>query len=111
MELDLLFIVVLVLLLGGYWSLVVFPRQRDFQKRQKMARSLAEGDEIITGGGIVGKVLQIDSEKGVAHVEIADGVVVRLLTAAMVQRYDPEEIARNSQMGLQAQQDDVEPVR
>jgi preprotein translocase subunit YajC len=109
---DLLFIVVLVLLMGGYWSLVVFPKQRDFQKRQKMARTLAEGDEIVTGGGLVGKVLQIESDKGIAHVEIAEGVVVRLLIAAMVQRYDPEEIARNAQMGMQAQAEDAaEPVR
>ena len=31
---------VLILLLGAYWSMVVFPRQRAFQVRQKFARSL-----------------------------------------------------------------------
>ena len=40
------------LLLAGYYSLVLFPKQRDFTKRQLMARELAEGDEIITYGGI-----------------------------------------------------------
>lgn len=108
---DLLFIFILVLLLGGYWALVVFPRQRDFQKRQKMARELAAGDEIITGGGMIGRVLQIEADKGVAHVEIADGVVVRLLIAAMVQPYDPDEIARNARMGLEAQQNQEAPVQ
>lgn len=92
---------VMIVGMGVYWTMVLFPRQRDFQKRQSMARSLAEGDEIITGGGLVGRVKKIDSDKGVAYVEIADGVIVRLLVAAMLERYDPEEIAKNAQMGRQ----------
>ncbi len=96
--------VILALAMGAYWAMVLFPRQRDFQKRQLMARELVEGDEIITFGGIIGKVRSIDAKMGIAEVEIADGVRVRLVIAAMVQRYDPEEIARNAQMGLR--QDD-----
>jgi preprotein translocase subunit YajC len=93
-------VVVSALGLAAYYSLVLFPRQRDFQKRQLMARELAEGDEVVTYGGIVGKVRQIDSAKGIAHLEIAEGVIIKIVIAAMVQRYDPEEIAKNAQMGL-----------
>lgn len=99
---ELLFLTVLMLLgMGAYWAMVLFPRQRDFQKRQQMARSLSAGDEVITFGGIIGKVQSIDAEQGIAHVEIARGVTVRLVTAAMVQRYDPEEIAQNARIGLE----------
>ncbi len=91
--------VVGALIFAAYYSLVLFPRQRDFAKRQRMARELAAGDEIVTYGGIIGKVKHIDSSKGIALVEIADGVTVRLVIAAMVGRYDPEEIARNARMG------------
>jgi preprotein translocase subunit YajC len=98
---ELLFLTVLMLLgMGAYWAMVLFPRQRDFQKRQQMARALSAGDEIITFGGIIGKVQAIDAEQGIAHVEIAKGVTVRLVTAALVQRYDPEEIAENARKGL-----------
>lgn len=100
---------VLALGMGAYWSLVLFPRQRDFQRRQQMARTLAEGDEVITGGGIVGKVLRIDSDQGIAYVEIADGVVVRLLTAAMLERYEPGEVARNAQIGLRSRDPEENP--
>lgn len=92
---------VMLLALGAYWSLVTFPKQRDFQKRQKFARTLAAGDEVITYGGIIGRVVDINAEMGVAQVEIADGVVVRLITAALMQPYDAEEIARNAQMGIE----------
>jgi preprotein translocase subunit YajC len=90
-----------ILFLGGYWVFVLMPRQRDFQKRQRMARDLAAGDEVITGGGIVGKVKRIDSEMGVAYVEIADGIEIRVITAAILDRYNPEEIAKNAQIGVE----------
>lgn len=92
---------VMLLALGAWWSLVIFPKQRDFQKRQRFARSLARGDEVITYGGVIGRVIDIDAEQGIAFVEIADGVVIRLITAALMQPYDAEEIARNARMGLE----------
>ncbi len=92
---------VLLLALAAWWSLVTFPKQRDFSKRQEFARSLAAGDEVITYGGIIGKVLAIDAEMGVATVEIAEGVQVRLITAALMQPYDAEEIAENARKGLE----------
>jgi preprotein translocase YajC subunit len=92
---------VLLLALAAWWSMVTFPKQRDFSKRQVFARSLAEGDEVITYGGIIGKVLAVDAEKGVATVEIADGVHVRFITAALMQPYDEEEIAENARRGLE----------
>jgi preprotein translocase subunit YajC len=98
MEFTLLALV-LLLGLGAYWAMVIFPKQRDFTKRQRYVRTLTEGDEVVTYGGIVGKVLQIESEKGLAHVEIAPGVVVRFVTAALMQPYDPDEFARATQMG------------
>ncbi|MBC7869740.1 MAG: preprotein translocase subunit YajC [Chitinophagaceae bacterium] len=97
---------VMLLALGAWWSMVTFPKQRDFQKRQRFARALAQGDEVITYGGIVGKVIEI--EAGVASVEIADGVVVRMITAALMQPFDPEEIARNARMGLEDEPEAVQ---
>ncbi len=93
---------VMVLLLGAYWSLVIFPRQRDFQKRQSFVRTLAEGDEVITAGGIIGRVLDIRAEEGIAYVELADGIVVRTITASLLQAFDPQELAENAQKGLRS---------
>jgi len=91
---------VMLLGLGAYWAMVIFPKQRDFSKRQRYVRTLAEGDEVVTYGGIIGKVLAIDAETGVARVEIADGVVVRFVTAALIQGYDPEAFAEAARKGL-----------
>jgi preprotein translocase subunit YajC len=94
---------VLILGLGAYWSLVIFPRQREFQKQQTYVRTLQAGDEMITFGGIIGRVLDIDADKGIAQVEIADGVVIRVVTAALMRPFDADELAKNAQMGLNEQ--------
>ncbi|MCY3917600.1 MAG: preprotein translocase subunit YajC [Chloroflexi bacterium] len=91
---------ILALVLGGYWSLIIFPKQRAFQHKQKVVRSLHVGDEIVTYGGIVGKIIDIDVDQGVSHIEIADGVRIKLLTAALQQVYDPDELAYNAKLGI-----------
>lgn len=93
--------VVMVLALGAYWSLVIFPRQRDFQKQQRYVNALKPGDEMISYGGMVVKVIEIDPTTGVAQVEIADGVVVRMIAAALLRPYDPEELADNIRKSMQ----------
>lgn len=99
---EFLFVAVLLMLgMGAYWAFILLPRQRDFAKRQNMARSLAEGDEVITAGGIIGKVRRINSEEGIAFVEIANGIEVRMVIAAMLDVYNPDELAKNAQMGRQ----------
>lgn len=103
LEFVLVFLV-LALILGAYWTMVVFPKQREFQFKQKVVRSLHVGDEIVTYGGIVGKIIDIDPDSGISYVEIADGVQIKLLTAALQQVFDAEEIARNAQIGIQNSQ-------
>jgi preprotein translocase subunit YajC len=91
--------VILILIAGAYWSLSLFPRQREFQKRQRYVRSLSVGDEVVTYGGIIGRMIDIEAEIGIAHIEIADGVVVRVITASIMRAYDPEEIAAAANRG------------
>lgn len=97
---------IMMLALGAYWSMVVFPKQRDFSKRQKFVRALAEGDEVITAGGIIGRVIDIRADEGIAYVEIADGLTVRVITASLLGQFDPEELARNIQMARNASEPD-----
>ena len=90
---------ILALALGAYWALVIFPKQRAFKHKQQLARALHVGDEIITYGGIVGKIVDIDVEGGHCSVQIAEGVTIKLLTAALQGLYDAGELARNANIG------------
>ncbi len=94
------FSVVILLLIGGYWSLVMFPKQRAFKKHNQYVRTLGPGDEVITFGGIIGTIISMDSEAGVAYVQIADGVQVKVLTAALCRPYQPDDVALHAQVGI-----------
>lgn len=92
---EILFVAVILLLaLGAWWAMVLFPRQRDFQKRQRFVRSLAKGDEVITAGGLIGRIT--DLREGVARVELAEGLEVRLIASSLLSPFDAEELARQS---------------
>jgi preprotein translocase subunit YajC len=95
MEEFILVAFVLILGMGAYWSMVIFPKQRDFSKRQRLVRTLAEGDEVITAGGIVGRVIEVRGEEGIAFVEIAPGLKIKVISASILDAFDPEELAEN----------------
>lgn len=92
-------LVVMLLVMGGYWSFFVYPRQREFNKRQKYVRSLRAGDQVVTFGGMVGRVQHVDGESGLVDIEIADGVVVQFVAASIVSEFDAEAIAENARRG------------
>lgn len=89
---------VMILGLGAYWSLVIFPKQREFQQQHKYVSELQLGDEMITYGGVIARIIEVDADNGIAKVEIAEGVVVRVLIAALVRPYDPNEIAESARL-------------
>lgn len=96
MEQSILFALVLFLALGAYWSLVIFPRQREYEKRHKYVQTLNPGDKMITYGGIIGTVVTVESESGIATVEIAPGVVVSVLIQSLVEPFDAERLAESA---------------
>lgn len=89
--------VILLLGLGAWWSMVLFPRQRDFQRRQRFVRSLARGDEVITAGGLIGRVT--DLSEGVARVELGEGLEVRMIASSLLSPFDAGELARQAGRG------------
>ena len=73
------------------WVLLIRPQQRRMRQHQEIVSSLRPGDEVVTAGGIYGTVQAIDDEK--MTLEIAPGIVIRVLRAAVSQRLSPEEPA------------------
>lgn len=92
---SIFFIVIFLLILTAYWALAVFPRQRAYKKQIEYAESLQVGDEVITYGGLIGTITSLDEDTGLAHIQIAKDVEVRILIFALQRPYDPDEIAHN----------------
>ncbi len=91
---------IILVLLVAYWSFVILPRQRLFRQHNKYVRTLTVGDEVITAGGIVGVLTRMDADHGIAYVKVAEGVELKVLTAALNRPFDAEEVAITAQLGV-----------
>ena len=73
----------LVLMFVVLYFVMIRPQMKRQKEHKAMIEALAKGDEIVTAGGLVGKVSKIgDAYIGV---ELADGVEVQMQRSAVVQ--------------------------
>ena len=91
---------IVLMLAGGYYSFIVLPRQRAFRKHFKEVSAMGIGDEVVTFGGIVGKITRIDADKGLVSVEVAQGIELRMVAMAIHRKYDPEDLADSSRQAI-----------
>ncbi|MER3411709.1 MAG: preprotein translocase subunit YajC [Thermoleophilia bacterium] len=87
------FLLILVLLFAVMWLLVIRPQKRRQLEQRRMLDSLAPGAEILTAGGLYGRVRAVSDDE--VRLEIAPGVEVRVakraVAAVMPQDDEPEE--------------------
>lgn len=74
-------LVPLILIFVIFYFLLLRPQMKRAKEHKKMVGSLAKGDEVITSGGLLGKVTKVD--ENFVSIEVADGVVVRLQKTAV----------------------------
>ena len=81
-----IFILVILVLM---WFLLIRPQRRRQQDSQQLLDSLAVGQEIVTAGGLYGTITALEEDE--AHVQIADGVEVRVAKRAIAGVVSEEE--------------------
>ena len=78
MEMLFLFVPLMVV----WYFLLIRPQRAQAKKREDVLKNIRRGDQIVTGGGIVGKVTKVVDDKEL-EVEIAEGVKVRVVRSAI----------------------------
>lgn len=84
-------IIPFVLIFAIMWLLLIRPQQKKMKEHRAMVDNLRRGDQVVTAGGIVGKVAKV-KEDGEIEVEIAEGVKVRIVRqtiTAVVSKTEP----------------------
>jgi preprotein translocase subunit YajC len=71
------------------WALLILPQQRRMRQHQEVIASLEVGDEVVTAGGVYGTITSVDEDT--LAVEVAPGVVLRVLRNAVTQRIAPPD--------------------
>lgn len=66
----------LIVIFVLFYFLLIRPQMKRAKEQRKMVESLAKNDEIVTSGGLLGKI--IDVEESFITVEIAEGVRVKM---------------------------------
>lgn len=72
----------LILIFGIMYFLLIRPQQKKVKEHQAMVAGLRRGDQVVTQGGIIGKVVKV-REDGELEVEIAEGVKVRVVQSTI----------------------------
>jgi preprotein translocase subunit YajC len=64
-----------------FWFLIIRPQMRRQKDHQKKIAGIKKGDQVVTSGGIVGKVMRVDDVY--ADIEIAQGVKVKVVKSTI----------------------------
>ena len=73
----------MVLIFVVFYMLLIRPQQKRAKQHKIMVAELAKGDEIVTNGGVLGKITGVDDN--FLTVEIAAGVRVKVQRMSVAQ--------------------------
>ncbi|HMG21168.1 MAG TPA: preprotein translocase subunit YajC [Kofleriaceae bacterium] len=79
----------IVVMFGIFYFILIRPQVRKQKEHQAMLGKLGKGDEVITRGGLIGKITGV-SDDGVLVLELQEKVRVRVPRAYVEGRYDPK---------------------
>ena len=90
---------VLVALMALMYVMLIRPQQQRVKAQRALVTSLRVGDEVITVGGLMGRIVHLDEE--VAEIETIPGTVLRFRRVAISGRTPrPDELdATNGAIG------------
>jgi preprotein translocase subunit YajC len=66
-----------------FYVLMIRPQQKRVKDHQAAIGAIKKGDEVVTGGGIRGRVTKVSDDE--AEIEIAQGVRVRVVKSTLSQ--------------------------
>ena len=61
-----------------FYFLLIRPQQKKLKEHQAMVEALRKGDQVVTAGGLVGKVTKVRDD-GEIEIQVAEGVNVRVI--------------------------------
>jgi preprotein translocase subunit YajC len=72
----------LILIFIVFWFLLIRPQQQKMKQHRQMIENLKKGDQVLTAGGIVGRIVRVEADS-MLQVEIAPNVQVKVARATI----------------------------
>jgi preprotein translocase subunit YajC len=76
----------LALMFGAFYLLLLRPQRRQVTAHRELMASLAVGDEVMTMGGIFGRINHLDDE--VVDLEVSPGTSLRIARSAISRKVE-----------------------
>jgi preprotein translocase subunit YajC len=76
-------IIILVVFVVVFYFLLIRPQQKRMKDQQAMLSRLSSGDEVVTSGGILGRITEVNDT--FITLEIADGVRIKVQKSQITQ--------------------------
>lgn len=76
-------IIPLVLVFAIMYFLLIRPQQRRAREHAALVAGLRRGDQVVTSGGLIGKVTKVKDTENEIEVEVAPGVNVRVVRSTV----------------------------
>ncbi|MBB2485276.1 preprotein translocase subunit YajC [Mitsuaria sp. WAJ17] len=73
----------LVLMFVVLYFVMIRPQMKRQKEHKAMIEALAKGDDVVTSGGLLGKVAKLD--ENFVNLEVASGVEIKVQRSAVVQ--------------------------
>jgi len=83
----------MILMFVVIYFLILRPMSKSEKERKSRVSTLERGDEVQLAGGILGRISNPDAGNGVAVVEIADRVKIRVVRDQIHDRFDAKAAA------------------
>jgi preprotein translocase subunit YajC len=69
-------LVLLVVMFVAFYFLLIRPQAKRAKEHRAMIAALAKGDEVVTAGGVLGRITKLD--ENYLSLEVADGVEIKV---------------------------------
>ena len=76
-----------------FWFLILRPQMRRQKDHQAKLTTIKKGDQVLTGGGLIGKVLKVDDSY--VELELGTNVKVKALKSTIADVIPPGGVAAN----------------
>ena len=84
----------LILIFVVFWFFLIRPQQKRAKEHRELIAAVRRGDQVVTGGGMIGKVTKVIDDNTV-QVELADNVRVKVVRSTITDVISKTEPARS----------------
>ena len=74
-----------LLIIAIFYLLVFRPQQKKMKEHQNMVSNLTKGDQVVTQGGLIGKVTKVVADSNELEIELAKEVRVRVVQSTIAE--------------------------